>query len=122
MPPVETRSPALLRQHYEVEKELADRLRTATREQRRGLYGPVYDELYKRVPHHPQLMRKTSPELTREALGPQLRILKPFLHPDTRVLEIGPGDCSLPLASARCMGSTYRKRSLRVSNSRPTSN
>jgi SAM-dependent methyltransferase len=107
MPPLETRSPALLRQHYEVERELADRLRTATREQRRELYGPVYDELYKRVPHHPQLARKISPELTREALGPQLRILGPYLHPDTRVLEIGPGDCSLSRAIAPRVRQVY---------------
>ena len=43
---IERRRPALLRQHYEVERELADRLRHATREQRRSLYGLVYDELY----------------------------------------------------------------------------
>jgi SAM-dependent methyltransferase len=71
------------------------------------LYGPVYDELYKRVPHHPQLARKTSPELTREALGPQLRILKPYLHPETRVLEIGPGDCALSRAIAPRVRQVY---------------
>jgi SAM-dependent methyltransferase len=107
MPPVETRPPALLRQHYEVERELADRLRNATREQRRGLYGPVYDELYQRVPHHPQLARKTSPERTRQALAPQLRILKPYLHPETRLLEIGPGDCSLSFAIAPRVRQVY---------------
>jgi hypothetical protein len=59
------RDPALLRQHYEVERELAVRLRSATREQRRSLYGSLYNELYQRVPQHPQLRRKSSPELTR---------------------------------------------------------
>jgi SAM-dependent methyltransferase len=107
MPPLETRSPALLRQHYEVERELADRLRNATREQRRGLYGPVYDELYQRVPHHPQLVRKTSPERTQQALGPQLRILKPYLRPETRFLEIGPGDCALSVAIAPRVRQVY---------------
>jgi SAM-dependent methyltransferase len=104
---LETRSAALLHQHYEVERELADRLRNATREQRRGLYGPVYDELYKRVPHHPQLARKASPELTSQALGPQLRILKPYLHLETRILEIGPGDCTLSLAIAPRVRQVY---------------
>ncbi len=97
---VERRSPDLVRQHYEVERELADRLRDATREQRRLLYGSVYNELYQRVPHHPQLTRKSSAELTRAALGPQLRILRPYLRPDATVLEIGPGDCSLSMAMA----------------------
>ncbi len=39
------RPASLVRQHYEVEKELADRLRQASREERRTLYGAVYDEL-----------------------------------------------------------------------------
>ena len=42
---VDERPPELLRQHYEVERELADRLRHSTREERRTLYGEVYDEL-----------------------------------------------------------------------------
>lgn len=103
----EVRTPALLRQHYEVERELADRLRHATREERRGLYGSVYDELYRRVPHHPQLTRKSSPELTRERLGPQLRILGPYIGPDTDLLEIGPGDCALSLELAKRVRRVY---------------
>ena len=66
----ELRARDLLRQHYEVERELSDRLRHATREERRSLYGQVYDELYQRVPHHPQLTRKSSDELTNAAWGP----------------------------------------------------
>lgn len=107
MPRRETRPPALLRQHYEVERELADRLRSATREQRRWMYGSVYDELYQRVPHHPQLTRKSSPELTLQGLGPQLRILRPYLRPETTVLEIGPGDCALSMALAPRVRQVY---------------
>ena len=103
----EQRTSALLRQHYEVERELADRLRNATREQRRTLYGPVYDELYQRVPHHPQLTRKFSAEITREGLGPQLRLLRPYLRPETTVLEIGPGDCALSMALAQQVRQVY---------------
>ena len=104
---IEHRAPALLRQQYEVERELADRLRRATREQRRSLYRSVYDELYQRVPHHPQLARKSSVELTREALGPQLRLLQPYLRPETTLLEIGPGDCALSVAVAGQVRQVY---------------
>jgi SAM-dependent methyltransferase len=97
----------LLRQHYEVEKELADRLRHATREQRRSLYGLVYDELYQRVPQHPQLTRKASPELSRAGLIPQLRLLRPYLRPETVLLEIGPGDCALSIALAEQVRQVY---------------
>ena len=49
------RTPEQLRHHYEVERELADRLRSASREERKQLYAGVYDELFRRVPDHPQL-------------------------------------------------------------------
>ena len=51
---IETRTREELRQHYDVERELADRLRTASKDERRTLYAEVYDELFKRVPLHPQ--------------------------------------------------------------------
>ncbi len=104
---IDHRPPALVRQHYEVERELADRLRHATREERRELYGAVYDELYQRVPHHPQLTRKSSPELTRAALRPQLRILRRYLRAETVLLEVGPGDCSLSMAVAPLVRQVY---------------
>jgi SAM-dependent methyltransferase len=104
---IERRHPDLLRQQYEVERELADRLRHATREERRSLYGTVYDELYQRVPHHPQLTRKSSPELTRAGLIPQLRLLRPYLGPHKVLLEIGPGDCALAIALAAHLKQVY---------------
>ena len=103
----EHRPPDLLRQQYEVERELADRLRHASREQRRTLYRDVYDELYQRVPHHPQLTRRSSPDLTREALAPQLRLLEPYLLPESTVLEIGPGDCELSVILAQRVRQVY---------------
>jgi SAM-dependent methyltransferase len=105
--PNERRPLALLREHYEVERELADRLRHATREQRRSLYGPVYDELFQRVPHHPQLTRKSSLELSQAGVAPQLQLLGPYLRHDSVVLEIGPGDCSLSLALAKRVRRVY---------------
>ena len=103
----EHRAPDLLRQQYEVERELADRLRHASREQRRTLYRDVYDELYQRVPHHPQLTRRSSPDLTREALAPQLRLLEAYLLPESTVLEIGPGDCELSVILAQRVRQVY---------------
>jgi SAM-dependent methyltransferase len=104
---VEQRTPARLRQHYEVERELADRLRRATREQRRSLYRSVYNELYQRVPDHPQLTRKSSPELTRLAVAPLQRLLQAYLRPETTFLEIGPGDCALSIAVAPRVRQVY---------------
>jgi SAM-dependent methyltransferase len=104
---IERRPPELVRQHYEVERELADRLRRASREERRTLYRSVYNELYQRVPHHPQLRRKASAELTRKAVAPQLRLLRPYLRSDTTILEIGPGDCALSVELATLVRQVY---------------
>ena len=54
------RTDADIESHYRVEVELAGRLRAAPRAERLGLYGAVYDELFRRVPTHPQLTRKVS--------------------------------------------------------------
>ena len=52
---MDSRSPDRIRAHYEIERELSDRLREAPAERRLALYGEVYDELFERVPDHPML-------------------------------------------------------------------
>jgi SAM-dependent methyltransferase len=81
--------------HYHVERELADRVRQAAPADRRQMYGRVYDELFARVPDHPQLTRKWSAEKQAARLEPQLKLLARFLDSSSRFLEIGAGDCSL---------------------------
>ena len=81
IPPGEPRTPAELRRHYEIEKELANRLRAAPQAGRLELYGPVYNELFQRVPLHPQLVKKTDPESFAWAIQQQSLILEPFLRP-----------------------------------------
>src|SRR5215470_14824612 len=89
------RSQESLRRHYEVERELADRLRRAARGDRPRLYRTIYDELFLRVPDHSQLSRKQSPAAQQQATDRQLRLLGRFLRPETAYLEVGPGDCHL---------------------------
>jgi SAM-dependent methyltransferase len=88
----ELRDEAQLREHYQIERELADRLRCAGREERRRLYALLYDELYRRVPHHPM----NRPQHGR-ALGVErdAAFLRRFLRPSSVFMEIGAGDCAL---------------------------
>jgi len=86
-----------LREHYEIEKQLADKLRMASREERGRLYASSYDELFLRVPHHPQNTRKGNMEVRRRVTAGQLKLLQQFIRPDTIFMEIGPGDCSLSM-------------------------
>ena len=95
------RSAEQVREHYEVEKALAAQLRGGTVEERRELYRKLYDEMYRRVPHHPQLTRKVSPAETEQAIGRQLQFLSRFIGKDTTYLEVGPGDCALTFEVAK---------------------
>jgi SAM-dependent methyltransferase len=102
----ETRSETELRAHYCVERELANRLRRASRAERRVLYSALYDELLRRVPHHPMLNAVDRGHRQR-AVEHQLAFLNPFLAPDSIFMEIGPGDCALALRAAQNVTRVY---------------
>jgi SAM-dependent methyltransferase len=95
VPRSEKRTIEQLREHYVIEKELASRLRNAGKEERRYLYTALYDELYRRVPLHPQLTQKSDPGSQFEAVSTQMGLLGRYLNPETTFLEVGAGDCSL---------------------------
>lgn len=83
-----------LRSHFEIERELADRLRNAPREERRRLYGEVYGELFRRVelPGN-RAAQRAQVELLQ-------RLLAPFLVGCRSFLEIGAGNADLGRAIA----------------------
>lgn len=101
------RTPAQLRQHFEVETRLADRLRVATKEERRTLYTTTYEELYRLVPDHPQLTRKRVTHQMEEVVAPQLRLLASHLDADAVFLEVGAGDCALARRVAAMVRHVY---------------
>jgi SAM-dependent methyltransferase len=106
-PNVKTRTREQLRDHYEIEKELADRLRSAPRAERLALYGTVYNELFRRVPLHPQLTKKAEAESFKWEIDGQVRLVAPFLRRDSTFLEIGAGDCALSIAVAGLVRKVY---------------
>jgi glycosyltransferase involved in cell wall biosynthesis len=103
----EPRSIDSLRRHFDIERELADKLRAATPEQRKGLYGQVYNELFRRVPDHPQNTRKANADTQRALANSQWRLLKHFVSGRSTYLEVGAGDCHLPIAIADVARNVY---------------
>lgn len=104
-PARDPRPAAQIREHYEVERDLGNRLREAPPHERPALYRSVYDELFRRVPHHPMLTRASSNQ--QERLKWQLGLLSPFLDEHITFLELGPGDCTLAFAVARQVKMVY---------------
>ena len=101
IPQTETRSFERVKDHYLIEKELAARLRSSTRAERRHLYTSVYDELFQRVPDHPQLALKKEERYRRREVRNRMQLLHRYLRTQTSFLEIGPGDCALSVRVAR---------------------
>jgi SAM-dependent methyltransferase len=104
------RSPEQLREHYLIERELADRLLRAPQSERAALYPQVYDELLRKVPHHPMLkaISETSAiARRRREVDQRLRFLRPFLTPETVFMEVGAGDCALALRAATMTRQVY---------------
>jgi SAM-dependent methyltransferase len=86
------------RHQWEVEQELARRLRRATPTERRQLYSLAYDELFRRVPKQPQLEQARDHAARSALVDLQLRLVAPFVGPSTVFLEIGAGDCAFARA------------------------
>lgn len=107
IPQSETRSNERVREHYRIEQELAARLKSAPRHERRRLYTAAYDELFRRVPDHPQLALKANTEMRQAEVAARLKLLSGYLHPDIAYLEVGPGDCALATAVARRVRRVY---------------
>jgi SAM-dependent methyltransferase len=101
------RKPDQIREHYEIEKQLAHRLRNSTSEERQTLYTSLYDELFSSVHHHPQLTKKSSIEESARKVVYEIRHLKPFLKRETTFLEIGPGDCTLSFEVSKLVKTVY---------------
>ncbi|MBI5773089.1 MAG: class I SAM-dependent methyltransferase [Verrucomicrobia bacterium] len=84
-----------IRRHYEVEKELAQRLLHSTRAERTRLFATLYGELFRRVPDHPRLTRRDTPERSRAAVAGRMALLRGQLSAEKTFLEFAPGDCRL---------------------------
>jgi SAM-dependent methyltransferase len=93
-------TPAELREHYDVERELADRLRRASKEERRELYSVVYAERSARIPHHPLVQAAADPAARALAVAPQVRLCRRFVGREHSFLEVGAGDGAVALALA----------------------
>jgi SAM-dependent methyltransferase len=104
------RTPAQVREHYLIERSLAERLRTTPRAERAAAYAAVYDELFRSIPHHPQLLARCSGDFVarrRRSVEYQWRFVKRFVAGGDVFMEIGAGDCALSARAAATARHVY---------------
>lgn len=83
-----------LRNHYQVEKRIAARLKAADVASRKALYSTMYDELFSRVPDHPRLGQRADRSLTHTINAAKWRMLRGHVDNARVFVEFAPGDCA----------------------------
>lgn len=84
-------------EHYSLEKDLAKKLKTANKEDRRKVYREAYDTLFQQLPHHPQ---HNNNYLDHDYILRQAVLLRKLVGPNSDLIEIGAGDARLAIAMA----------------------
>ncbi len=86
--------------HYEVEKAIAARLMSATREERRKIYAGMYDELFAKVPDHSRVTRRQDESKTRHVNRAKFALIRRSVGQSTVFAEFAPGDCRFAMEVA----------------------
>lgn len=84
-------------EHFQLERKLANELRNTTTEQRRVLYGKLYNDLFSTFPEIAEGLNNSNDD----RLAWQLKLMKHLYNKEKVVLEIGAGDCLLSKELAR---------------------
>lgn len=96
-----------IRNHYLVEKSIAQRLKSANKEGRMDIYPTMYQELFEKVPDHPRLTRKNTEEMSKQANKSKYSVVKRMLKRSSVVVEFAPGDCKFSFEISRFVRHVY---------------
>ena len=93
-----------MEEHYSIEKDVPGRLVEASADERTSLYSTIYDELFSRLPFHPQLVHKADDRGMRASIP---ECLANYIDADKVFLELGAGDCRVSFAVAEQASFAY---------------
>jgi SAM-dependent methyltransferase len=99
--PEDGRTTEQIIEHYTLEKELAKQLLNSQKEQRKHLYTALYNQLFQKITHHPQISRKMDASASQLEVQRKMNLVERYLQPDTIFLEVGPGDCQFAFQVAQ---------------------
>jgi len=103
-----------IKQIFDIEKKLADKLRNYPQQERLKMYSPIYDEYFASLPFHPQFTVKKNTAATSDKIEYLYNVVKSFIKKDETFVEIGAGDCALSILLAN---KGYRSVALDVTDS-----
>ncbi len=90
-----------IKNHYLVEKSIAERLKKSNREDRADILATMYDELFSKVPDHPRITRRKSEKLTSLANQRKYSVISKFINESDLFVEFAPGDCRFAFEVAK---------------------
>ncbi|UCF05454.1 MAG: class I SAM-dependent methyltransferase [bacterium] len=96
-----------VKRHYEVEKAIAERLKSGSREVRERIYACMYDEVLAKVPDHPRLAARDDEGRIEEIGRRTHEIVEKYVNTDTVFAEFAPGDCSFAYYISRYVREVY---------------
>lgn len=96
-----------LKNHYLVEKEIAERIKKADPEQRKKIFATMYDELFEKVPDHSRLTIRDTASLTEKSNQSKYKLLSGLITPEIVFAEFAPGDCKFSLAISSKVKQVY---------------
>jgi len=95
------------KEQYILEKNLAEKLRRANQKGRMDMYSKVYDEFYRKYRQPEKSNRRLISCFPNIILLYQLSLIKPFIKPNSRYLEIGAGDCKFAIQMSNYFKNIY---------------
>lgn len=96
-----------VKNHYLVEKEIAERIKNAPPKARKRIYATMYDELFTKVPDHPRLTVRDDPELTLHSNNSKFAQLRGLINRSTMFAEFAPSDCKFSIAVCKYVKHVY---------------
>lgn len=96
-----------IKEHYQIEKALANRLQTSSKADRQHLYTSLYNQLFQQVPHHPQLSRKKDARASAKEVSQKMRLVSQYINADSVFSEVGPRDCQFAFEVAKHTKKVY---------------
>ncbi len=69
-----------IRNHYEVERAIATRLKKDNKEEGKIIYRTMYDELFEQFPDHPRIKRRENPKIAVIENKRNFKLIRKFIN------------------------------------------